>query len=178
MSKLKNNIILIGPMGSGKSSIGKKLSKMMKFDFVDTDNLIEENTGVDIPTIFEHEGETGFRERESKILQEISDYQQTVVGTGGGIIISKKNRGIIKKMGFAVYLTASIKELVYRTEHDKNRPLINSDDAENKIRNIINDRKEYYENTSNMTISTDNYDTVKISKIIIKNYEKYKKNNS
>ena len=71
MSKLKNNIILIGPMGSGKSSIGKKLSKMMKFDFVDTDNLIEENTGVDIPTIFEHEGETGFRERESKILQEI-----------------------------------------------------------------------------------------------------------
>ena len=178
MSKLKNNIILIGPMGSGKSSIGKKLSKMMKFDFVDTDNLIEENTGVDIPTIFEHEGEKGFRERESKILQEISDYQQTVVGTGGGIIIYKKNREIIKKMGFAVYLTASIKELVYRTEHDKNRPLINSDDAENKIRNIINDRKEYYESTSNMTISTDNYDTVKISKIIIKNYEKYKKNNS
>ena len=88
------------------------------------------------------------------------------------------NREIIKKMGFAVYLTASIKELVYRTEHDKNRPLINSDDAENKIRNIINDRKEYYESTSNMTISTDNYDTVKISKIIIKNYEKYKKNNS
>ena len=81
-------------------------------------------------------------------------------------------------MGFVVYLTASVKELVYRTEHDKNRPLINSDDAENKIKNIINDRKEYYESTSNMTISTDNYDTVKISKIIIKNYEKYKKNNS
>ena len=178
MSKLKNNIILIGPMGSGKSSIGKKLSKVMKFDFIDTDNLIEENTGVDIPTIFEHEGEAGFRERERNILQEISDCQQTVIGTGGGIIISEKNREIIKRMGFVVYLTASVKELVYRTEHDKNRPLINSDDAENKIKNIINDRKEYYESTSNMTISTDNYDTVKISKIIIKNYEKYKKNNS
>ena len=178
MSKLKNNIILIGPMGSGKSSIGKKLSKVMKFDFVDTDNLIEENTGVDIPTIFEHEGEAGFRERERNILQEISDCQQTVIGTGGGIITSKKNRETIKRMGFVVYLTASIKELVFRTEHDKNRPLINSDDAENKIKNIINDRKEYYKSTSNMTISTDNYDTVKISKIIIKNYEKYKKNNS
>ena len=178
MSKLKNNIILIGPMGSGKSSIGKKLSKVMKFDFIDTDNLIEENTGVDIPTIFEHEGEAGFRERERNILQEISDCQQTVIGTGGGIITSEKNRETIKRMGFVVYLTASVKELVYRTEHDKNRPLINSDDAENKIKNIINDRKEYYESTSNMTISTDNYDTVKISKIIIKNYEKYKKNNS
>ena len=165
-------------MGSGKSSIGKKLSKMMKFDFVDTDNLIEENTGVDIPTIFEHEGEAGFRERERNILQEISDCQQTVIGTGGGIITSEKNRETIKRMGFVVYLTASVKELVYRTEHDKNRPLMNSDDAEKKIKSIINDRKEYYESTSNMTISTDNYDTVKISKIIIKNYEKYKKNNS
>jgi shikimate kinase len=165
-------------MGSGKSSIGKKLSKMMKFDFLDTDNLIEENTGVDIPTIFEHEGEAGFREREKNILREISNCQRTVIGTGGGIIISEKNREIIKEMGFVVYLTANIKELFYRTEHDKNRPLINSNDAENKIRDIINDRKEYYESSSDMKISTDNYDTVKISKIIINNYEKYKKNNS
>lgn len=180
MSKLKNNIILIGPMGSGKSSIGKKLSKMMKFSFVDTDNLIEDSTGVDIPTIFEHEGEEGFRERERNILQEISEYKETVIGTGGGIIISKKNRTTIKNMGFVVYLTASVRELAYRTEHDKNRPLINNndDDAENKIKKILKDRKEYYEKTSNMTISTDIYDTVKISKIIIKNYQEYEKNNS
>ena len=180
MSKLKNNIILIGPMGSGKSSIGKKLSKMMKFNFVDTDSLIEDSTGVDIPTIFEHEGEEGFRERERNILQEISEYKETVIGTGGGIIISEKNRTTIKNMGFVVYLTASVRELVYRTEHDKNRPLINNndDDAENKIKKILKDRKEYYEKTSNMTISTDIYDTVKISKIIIKNYQEYEKNNS
>ena len=181
MSKLKNNIILIGPMGSGKSSIGKKLSKMMKFNFVDTDSLIEDSTGVDIPTIFEHEGEEGFRERERNILQEISEYKETVIGTGGGIIISEKNRTTIKNMGFVVYLTASVRELVYRTEHDKNRPLINNNDddnAENKIKKILKDRKEYYEKTSNMTISTDIYDTVKISKIIIKNYQEYEKNNS
>ena len=180
MSKLKNNIILIGPMGSGKSSIGKKLSKMMKFNFVDTDSLIEDSTGVDIPTIFEHEGEEGFRERERNILQEISEYKETVIGTGGGIVISEKNRTTIKNMGFVVYLTASVRELVYRTEHDKNRPLINNndDDAENKIKKILKDRKEYYEKTSNMTISTDIYDTVKISKIIIKNYQEYEKNNS
>lgn len=165
-------------MGSGKTSIGKKLSKMMKFDFVDTDSIIEKKTGVDIPTIFEHEGEQGFRTRETKILKEISNVNNTVIGTGGGIIISADNRRIIKNLGFVVYLTANIKELVYRTEHDKNRPLINNVDAENKITTLLKERKDYYEKSSNVTISTDNYDTVKISRIIIKNFEEYEKNNS
>ena len=79
-------------MGSGKTSIGKKVSKMIKFDFIDTDALIEQKTGVDIPTIFEHEGEKGFRDRESKVLKEVSNSKDTVIGTGGGIIISKENR--------------------------------------------------------------------------------------
>lgn len=165
-------------MGSGKTSIGKKLSKMMKFDFVDTDSIIEKKTGVDIPTIFEHEGEQGFRVRETKILKEISNVNNTVIGTGGGIIISADNRRIIKNLGFVVHLTANIKELVYRTEHDKNRPLINNVDAENKITTLLKERKDYYEKSSNVTISTDNYDTVKISRIIIKNFEEYEKNNS
>ena len=164
-------------MGSGKTSIGKKLSKLMSFDFIDTDALIEEKTGADISTIFEHEGEAGFRNRESKILEEIMSCKSTIVGTGGGIILSKINREIIINMGFVVYLTASIKELVYRTEYDKNRPLINNGNAEVKITNILKEREEYYENTSNARISTDNYDTVKLSKIIIKKYEKYEKNN-
>lgn len=165
-------------MGSGKTSIGKKLSKMMKFDFIDTDSIIEKKTGVDIPTIFEHEGEQGFRTRETKILKEISNVNNTVIGTGGGIIISADNRRIIKNLGFVVHLTANIKELVYRTEHDKNRPLINNVDAENKITTLLKERKDYYEKSSNVTISTDNYDTVKISRIIIKNFEEYEKNNS
>tara|TARA_Y200000002_G_scaffold158181_1_gene130784 strand:+ start:1747 stop:2274 length:528 start_codon:yes stop_codon:yes gene_type:complete len=172
LSKLKNNIILIGPMGSGKTSIGKKLSKMMKFSFIDTDHIIEEKTGVDIPTIFEHEGESGFREREKNILKEISNIENTVVGTGGGIIISPENREIIKNLGFVVYLTADIRELVYRTAQDKSRPLIKNNNTEKVMVDIIKKREKYYENTSNIKISTDNYDTVKISKIIIKNYEK------
>ena len=150
----------------------------MKFDFIDTDSIIEKKTGVDIPTIFEHEGEQGFRERETKILKEISNVNNTVIGTGGGIIISADNRRIIKNLGFVVHLTANIKELVYRTEHDKNRPLINNVDAENKITTLLKERKDYYEKSSNVTISTDNYDTVKISRIIIKNFEEYEKNNS
>ena len=150
----------------------------MKFDFVDTDSIIEKKTGVDIPTIFEHEGEQGFRTRETKILKEISNVNNTVIGTGGGIIISADNRRIIKNLGFVVHLTANIKELVYRTEHDKNRPLINNVDAENKITTLLKERKDYYEKSSNVTISTDNYDTVKISRIIIKNFEEYEKNNS
>ena len=159
-------------MGSGKTSIGKKLSKMMKFDFIDTDHIIENRTGVDIPTIFEHEGEEGFRKRENSILRELSNIKNTVVGTGGGIIISHENRKIIKNLGFVVYLTASIKELTYRTEQDKSRPLINSTNTQEVIANLIKERQEFYEKTSNIKISTDNYDTVKISKIIIKDYEK------
>ena len=85
-------------MGSGKTSIGKKLSRMMKFDFIDTDHLIEDKTGVDISTIFEHEGETGFRKRENKILESISNIENTIVGTGGGIILSEENRLIIKNI--------------------------------------------------------------------------------
>ena len=159
-------------MGSGKTSIGKKLSKMMKFNFIDTDHLIEEKTGVDIPTIFEHEGESGFRKRENKILEDISNIENSVLGTGGGIIILEENRKIIKNMGFIVYLTASIKELVYRTEQDRNRPLIKDCDTKKKIEEILKEREKIYENISNIKISTDNYDTVKLSKIIIKNYEK------
>ena len=159
-------------MGSGKTSIGKKLSKMMKFNFIDTDHLIEEKTGVDIPTIFEHEGESGFRKRENKILEGISNIENSVLGTGGGIIILEENRKIIKNMGFIVYLTASIKELVYRTEQDRNRPLIKDGDTKKKIEEILKEREKIYENISNIKISTDNYDTVKLSKIIIKNYEK------
>jgi shikimate kinase len=159
-------------MGSGKTSIGKKLSKMMKFNFIDTDHLIEEKTGVDIPTIFEHEGESGFRKRENKILEDISNIENSVLGTGGGIIILEENRKIIKNMGFIVYLTASIKELVYRTEQDRNRPLIKNGDTKKKIEEILKEREKIYENISNIKISTDNYDTVKLSKIIIKNYEK------
>ena len=159
-------------MGSGKNSIGKKLSKMMKFNFIDTNHLIEEKTGVDIPTIFEHEGESGFRKRENKILEDISNIENSVLGTGGGIIILEENRKIIKNMGFIVYLTASIKELVYRTEQDRNRPLIKDGDTKKKIEEILKEREKIYENISNIKISTDNYDTVKLSKIIIKNYEK------
>jgi shikimate kinase len=134
--------------------------------------LIEEKTGVDIPTIFEHEGESGFRKRENKILEDISNIENSVLGTGGGIIILEENRKIIKNMGFIVYLTASIKELVYRTEQDRNRPLIKDGDTKKKIEEILKEREKIYENISNIKISTDNYDTVKLSKIIIKNYEK------
>ena len=158
-------------MGSGKTSIGKKMSKMIKFDFIDTDALIEQKTGVDIPTIFEHEGEKGFRDRESKVLKEISNSKDTVIGTGGGIIISKENREIIKRLGFIVYLTASIKELVYRTEHDRNRPLIKNEDAESTIKVLISERERFYEDCADIKISTDDYDATKISKMIINKYE-------
>ena len=147
------------------------LPLLIKFDFIDTDALIEQKTGVDIPTIFEHEGEKGFRDRESKVLREISNIRDTVIGTGGGIIIFKENREIIKKLGFIVYLTASIRELVFRTEYDKNRPLIKNEDAENTMKVLISEREKFYEDCADIKVSTDDYDATKISKMIIKKYE-------
>ena len=159
-------------MGSGKSTVGKIISSELFLNFFDTDEEIETRTGASIDWIFDLEGEEGFRKRESNILKELSNIKNTVVGTGGGIIISHENREVIKNLGFVVYLTASIKELTYRTEQDKSRPLINSANTQEVIANLIKERQEYYEKTSNIKISTDNYDTVKISKIIIKDYEK------
>ena len=159
-------------MGSGKSTVGKIISSELFLNFFDTDEEIETRTGASIDWIFDLEGEEGFRKRESNILKELSNIKNTVLGTGGGIIISHENREVIKNLGFVVYLTASIKELTYRTEQDKSRPLINSANTQEVIANLIKERQEYYEKTSNIKISTDNYDTVKISKIIIKDYEK------
>ena len=113
----------------------------------------------------------GFRDRESKVLRDISNIRDTVIGTGGGIIISKGNREIIKKLGFIVYLTASIRELVYRTEYDKNRPLIKNEDAENTMKVLISEREKFYEDCADIKVSTDDYDATKISKMIISKYE-------
>ena len=145
-------IFIVGAMASGKSSIGVKLAKSLHLDFFDTDRMIEKKTGVNISWIFEKEGEKGFRSRE-ELAMEISKKDNFVLATGGGAILSKKNRSIIKKGDHVIYLMVSIKTQLKRTMYNKSRPLINVDDKEKTLRAIAKDRAKFYEKIATIKIN-------------------------
>ena len=145
-------LILIGPMASGKSTIGKKLSKRLNLDFLDVDEQVEKSAGVSIAWIFDVEGEKKFRERESKELVKSLNTDNTVVSTGGGIILKKENRTILKK-GTVIYLETSIQTQLERTLNDNKRPLLqNSDNAEQTLRELKEIRDPLFEECANITI--------------------------
>ena len=121
--KLGNaNIILVGMMGAGKTTVGKALANSLGKEFIDSDHEIQERTGVKIPVIFEIEGEAGFRKRESEVLIELVKKKNIVLATGGGAVLSQENRQILQRGGIVIYLRASVNDLYRRTRHDKNRP--------------------------------------------------------
>ncbi len=148
------NIFLIGPMGSGKSTVGKSLARKLGYPFFDTDREIESRCGVDIPTIFEFEGEKGFRDRERKIIDELSAITPVVLGTGGGSILSPKNRRILRERGHVILLSVDIKEQLRRVSLNKNRPLLKVDDVEAKLIKLMDERRELYEETAHHVVST------------------------
>ena len=131
--KNKRNIFLVGPMGAGKSSIGKQLAQQLKMEFVDTDRVIEERTGADIDWIFDLEGEEGFRLREEGIIEELTAMQGIVLATGGGAVISAKNRTLLAARGTVIYLETSIEQQLERTRRDKKRPLLQNTDNPKQV---------------------------------------------
>ena len=143
-------------MGAGKSSIGKRLAKRMKRDFYDSDRVLEERTGVAISTIFELEGEQGFRDRETKTLRKLVQNNNAVIATGGGVILQEKNRALIKSNGIAVYLQASVDTQLKRTRHDKKRPLLQTNNRRAKLQALAEQRNPAYESLADITIHTDN----------------------
>ena len=149
------SVILVGPMGAGKTTIGRLLAEELKLPFKDSDRLIEERTGADIPWIFDIEGEEGFRQRESSTLKELLGEPALVLATGGGIVLREKNRKSLKSLGSVVYLTASVDQLVERTCRDKKRPLLQVDDPEKKIRELIEFRHPLYEAVADIVVNTD-----------------------
>ena len=154
-------------MGSGKTSIGKKLSKMMKFDFIDTDHLIENRTGADISTIFAHEGEEGFRKRESLVLEEMAEKNSIVLSTGGGIILSSPNRELLSSRGTVFYLSTPISIQVERTSKDKNRPLLKNGDPSDILSKLHEERKSLYEVVSDHIIETENKSSQEVAAEVI-----------
>lgn len=151
----KKNIFLVGPMGAGKSTIGRLLATELHFAFRDSDKVIEDRTGADIPWIFDMEGEEGFRDRETAVLAELADESQTVIATGGGIILRERNRELMAASGYVCYLTASIDQLVERTARDKKRPLLQVENPRQKIIDLLNSRDPLYRGAADFIINTD-----------------------
>jgi shikimate kinase len=148
------SIVLVGMMGAGKSTVGKALAKHLSWGFIDTDQLIEQQTGVGIPVIFEIEGEAGFRKRESQTLVGFVGKECQVIATGGGIVLAVENREILKKIGLVVYLSASAGELYHRTRMDKNRPLLKSVNPQKRIEKLLAERLPLYQECADVVIET------------------------
>lgn len=152
---MQTTVILVGPMGAGKSTIGRLLAGQLGLPFVDTDKVIEERTGADIPWIFDVEGEEGFRQRESAVLSDVLEGPPVVLATGGGIVLKPENRVLINRLGKTFYLLASIEQLLERTAKDKKRPLLQVDDPEAKIRELMSMRDPIYREVADVVVKTD-----------------------
>jgi len=151
------NIILIGAMGVGKSTVGKRLAKKLAIEFYDSDQEIIKKTGVDIATIFEYEGEQGFREREEKIIKDLSKLDSIVLATGGGSILSKNTRELLNRSGIVFYLKASIETILNRAINENSRPLLNTSNKRETINNLLKQRTPLYESVAHHTINTDRH---------------------
>lgn len=142
-------------MGAGKSTVGRQLAARLHYDFVDTDHLIEARSGANIPWIFDVEGEAGFRQRETVVLDSLQGLSKHVIATGGGIVVTPENHCRIKALGTVIYLTASIEQLFARTSKDKKRPLLQVADPRAKIVELMEERDPLYENVADHTLRTD-----------------------
>jgi len=149
-----NNIFLVGPMGVGKTTIGKVLADQLGLEFLDSDREIEAVTGADIPWIFDVEGEPGFRVRESKMIAELSSRNGIVLATGGGSVLADENRKCIKERGLVVYLRASLAQQLERTGRDKNRPLLQTPDPAGKIQELMYIREPLYREVADIVVDT------------------------
>jgi len=151
---MKQNIILVGLMGAGKSTIGRHLANSLNKEFYDSDRVIEERTGVDISTIFEIEGEEGFRDREEQIIAELCQKENIVLATGGGCILRENNRKNMRNNGHVVYLRTSAELLYSRIRYDKSRPLMQTKSPINTLKNLLDAREPYYMEVADTIIMT------------------------
>ena len=152
---IKTHIFLVGPMGAGKSSVGKSLAKTLNRPFLDLDSEIERRTGADIQWIFDMDGEEGFRDRETKIFsQVITEKDSAVIATGGGLVLREKNRALLSASGKVIYLFASKEQLLERTKRDKKRPLLQVKDRAKVISEILDQRDPIYRQVADLVFKS------------------------
>nr|WP_272979752.1 MULTISPECIES: shikimate kinase AroK [unclassified Pseudomonas] len=148
-------MILVGPMGAGKSTIGRLLAKELRLLFKDSDKEIELRTGANIPWIFDKEGEPGFRDREQAMIAELCELDGVVVATGGGAVMREANRQALYKGGRVIYLHASVEQQVGRTARDRNRPLLRTANPEATLRALLETRDPLYREIADLVVETD-----------------------
>ena len=159
-------------MGAGKSTVGKQLAKSLGRDFYDSDKEIEKRTGVSISWIFEMEGEAGFRLREQKVIDELTELKNIVLATGGGAVLAEQNRRALRSRGYVVYLSASVEQLLRRTNKDKNRPLLQSDKPKDTIMDLMADRAPLYQDVADIELRTGDQSIQYVVSGLIKQLEK------
>ncbi|EPE37805.1 shikimate kinase [Candidatus Photodesmus katoptron] len=164
----KRNIFLVGPMGAGKSTIGRHLSQQLHMEFLDSDVVIEERTGADVAWVFDVEGEKGFRKREESIINDLTKLQGIVLATGGGSVKSKENRNRLSARGIVVYLETAIEKQLARTNRDKKRPLLQTKDPREVLEFLAIQCNTLYEEVADYTVSTDNQSAKVVANQIIK----------
>lgn len=164
-------IFLVGPMGTGKTTIGRQLAQALGLEFEDSDREIQRRTGVDIPTIFEYEGEEGFRVREKKVVADLVEVENQVLATGGGAVTDADNRRLLPARGFVIYLECSPEQQYDRTYKDKNRPLLQSDDPLASLKQLMKERDPLYQEIADLVVSTEGRSASAVVKDIVQHIE-------
>lgn len=163
----RNNIFLIGPMGAGKTSVGRFLARQLHKDFYDSDEEVEKMTGAHLGWIFDMEGETGFRQREMKAIDALTKLSGIVLATGGGCVETPEVREFLRQRGVVVYLHVSLEIQIDRLKRDKKRPLLQGDDPQEVIIRMIHERESFYEKIADMTVMTDQRSVKDVSEDIL-----------
>ena len=156
VNKSGSNIYLIGPMGSGKTTIGQRVAKRLEMEFLDCDQNLEKQTGASVNLIFDVEGESGFRHRESRMLQILTSRQNVLIATGGGTILKEENRALLKQTGLVVYLQTSVSQQLHRLRLDRTRPLLQEGDRRQKLSKLAAARNPVYEELADLVFPSPN----------------------
>lgn len=161
------NLFLIGPIGAGKTTIGRYIARALDRKFFDTDQEIEARTGVDLNWIFDKEGEEGFRDRESSVINELTQETGMVLSTGGGSILREDNRQVLAARGLVVYLQVSIEQQLERTLRDTRRPILQTGDKQQILETILREREPLYEEIADLSFPTDSRTVRSVAETIL-----------